>query len=34
MEYRPKNAVILLDEYNTKGRPCMGRIGQGRKQIT
>jgi hypothetical protein len=27
--YRPKtNAAILLDMGHTKGRPCMGRIGQ------
>jgi hypothetical protein len=31
-DYRPKtNAVILQNMGHTKGRPCMGGIGQGKE---
>jgi hypothetical protein len=29
-----KSAVILLDMGHTKGRPCMGGIGQGKETKT
>jgi hypothetical protein len=35
VDYRPEtNAVILLYMGHTKGRPCMGGIGQGKETKT